>query len=1673
MYAFRELNEHAPLLVEHRLESATLGDFEQRSYWIEITQQRVVALEAAGRNLADLRLWRDGTWLVDAQPKMSQSLARPEKPLAVARLTVDLAPGLYLLTAYGGASQIWTEASNARPLLLRFGIPTLAAAGRQQFTMSEFGVDRFIVPASPNHFRLELPSAFSAALQVGAYDTHEPYRVQGELATVDKKSLLPVAELDQNGNGERIVSVTMESGKTFTLQHFEARNIYRINSIGDYWLSSIHTGSVEDSVGASAVLTRRPRNAPEEFVAQQVVELDPGAPWHRRFNLLDATTIFVMVPTTAKVRVVGEGVEGHYRFDPFLTSQVNEHLVPSWLQPWTGYQAPDPRALPWQPSGHVFELDKGLYVLRVVPDVKGILDLSLQIDGSPSASGFSPVQGAVRFPSVHFDWGSEYTLYLNNQPGVTSGMVLRSLPIDLSQALAVSQKAGEAITVPVLVPEAGTLRALSENGRSLELTLDDGRHGSSIELVAGTYQVSVGSQDHAVNYSLDLEPVRLSGRTPLPALPDSRLAGIPQFPVISADSPRFVELGRHGSQTFRVQVERPGLYQFQTTGLLGTGGKVRTRVQTALFDASENGVGRNFLIQRYLREGEYQLTVSTVGETRGDLGVQLTHTGEIDGGVLGGGAVARALLPAAHSLAYRFHIAKQGRYHLQTLGLGRNFDVRLEDADGWPVFAPVQKGDLTEVLEPGDYRVLILPQAVEARVLTRLERVVDAKQFVGHGPHRIALESAVQHTWVEPEKGAARQLDQWEFALPAPAEVSLVLDNGMEASLVAATNTARILGAAKPTGVDTASVWHGDLTPGRYLVRAQHGRANNYVSYTLHLSVTQLTPGQSRTVLAPASVPVSVGADGLVEFESFGSSDVRAQLIDAAGETIAQNDDRPGDWNFQIAQRLRPGQYRLKVDPVGDEHAQTTVSMLAPVEVLEPGLKLGAEVDVKDALVHVFPLLLPPDRNALFVSARSEDAIGLALEGESASGWSSLGTVVGKGPHLALPLAPERFKAYRLRAWSADRRSLQLSLRALAVLLPPVAEDQWLLGKATAVTIDERQPTVRMAMIALSRAGTFRLKGDPARLSWSDSGSRAALPCTSPLISTGSKTLWIVADAGGDAVPDSIAAERVRLPSGEQESIRVELLAGQSGLVDLQSNPQGPSIVIAQARSGQPGVGMGLDRDMAAMGFVTGEAIAVGLPGTAGPAGFWNASSATAPLELDVRQVPLRQLAGKPFAYGLNEGILHARTALAAQLPETGVEVHLTLAPMSSAVFLRHGKVLSTHWTGADALQETVTIAEADQLWLLNAGSGDAQFSVEIARSSTESTKTLKPGELLERNVSTAGRLRIRVETPKSGDYNLRVQGNTKAIWQEDSGRIASGEHIAIHGSGVLWLQHGPGTLVAWLDDSQPLALDRIRHWLESLRETNVKAPQSIELDGKQQVLNFQLETITLMHLRTSAPVVTQFLVPGLPARTEAHLYGADVNLLAPAGASRLVLHAVGADAMSGVASVVAMPASVLSEGVGPEVLLGPGAARLFSIDVPAPATVGIGIRASSDVVRSVLYDGRGAAVSEGVVQMPTLAPGHYYLTVEMPADTAPVRLQPIILGLGHADTRPPFDVLRGYVEAKEDSAPLIFVPGQPAAAPEAASPAGAAPEGEATPKEMNGVEPDSSAAPAADERKQ
>lgn len=125
------------------------------------------------------------------------------------------------------------------------------------------------------------------------------------------------------------------------------------------------------------------------------------------------------------------------------------------------------------------------------------------------------------------------------------------------------------------------------------------------------------------------------------------------------------------------------------------------------------------------------------------------------------------------------------------------------------------------------------------------------------------------------------------------------------------------VGEADARYVPPAREFTSELSPGRYRLEVTCVRRNNRVKYQVGVWPSELLPGLDRTVTPPAAIPISLGKESLVEISSLGSIDVRARLYDADERLVAESDDRPQDWNFQIAARLRAGQYLLQVDPLG------------------------------------------------------------------------------------------------------------------------------------------------------------------------------------------------------------------------------------------------------------------------------------------------------------------------------------------------------------------------------------------------------------------------------------------------------------------------------------------------------------------------------------------------------------------------------------------------------------------------------------------------------------------------------------------------------------------------------------------------------------------------------------
>lgn len=1620
VHEFTERQPDPLQIVERKLISTQLEDFAQVSWWIHLKERRRVAFQAGGRHLRDLRLWQGGQWLIDARPTIRTVMPRTGQPLLVCELTTELNPGLYRLTAYGGVAQEWAEDSGERPLHIRYGFPELSLAERRRHIVGPLGTDTFLVPGPANYFRIEVPEARPVELGVRTHDASDPFSGTSSKARIEKESLPPVASVSTSSQatGWHRVTVTAEAGQPYVLQHFEAQDYYSFSHSGNYWISTVHTGHPSDSVDATAVLVEFPRGEKPSVKRSQVVE-PVGDGWARRANLLAPLTVYLRVDKTGDYEVLAEGgAEANFRIEPFLI-----HRPPK-------YEPPKFRG-----TGSVWELDAGYHVMTVRPEKKGIVDLAIRPRGFIAAVRDTvglenekpealPVDASIRFGVVDLMGGdTTYTLYVNRQPEVRTGLVIRPMPINFAQALPLTQKPEAVVEIPGSVDELSLLQAVAEDGTRLDLSVDGGPWSPEAQVEKGRYKVQVRwNGEGTVVYTLAARPLRLLAETPLPPVPEETLASLPDFQILTDHQKQFFDLKRRESRTFLVAAEEPALYQLGTSGLLATEGNLRTRVVTSLERQAQNGVGRNFLAQRYLREGDYQITVTTQGQSAGHLGLSLQQTEIQDGGRLSDGIPARSFLPAGEAVAYTFVVNEPGTYRLRSIGVGRTFRARLEDAEGWPIREPALKADITQSFEPGEYRLIVLPETLAARQLTLFERIRPRPSFEGHGPHELPLAQKIEHRWLEDVETEERPPDVFTFDLPAAADVDIVLTAEMQADLYRVSG-----GKKKAAYVPPARGFRGRLEAGRYEMEVTSFRINSGVDYELTVMPRPLVAGLARTVKAPSRTPVAIGAgQRLAQLTSFGSADVRASLLNAAGEIVAVSDDRPGDWNFSLTERLPSGDYVLVVDPVGASRAATQVVLKHPEEREGPVFQVGTggakTINVSQA-VETRRLDLPADAEALVLTARSSETIGLSIEQQTSTGWQTVGSRVGRDVRLETYLGvssteSEMAGAFRLRVWSLDQRGNPIELRAAAGPVRRVTEAELAAGLGLEKFGDTE---VGVALLETESPGCFALAGEDAvrALSLRDTSqteetrsASIASPVDGPV---GGERLLLVADLDQR---QRLRAERAVITG---EPLRLRLPANARVTCDLAPTAADDGLRLAVVRGravvGAPGLAFGTSPDV----LPAAAPPAVLTASLGGPAvtAWANGPAGGVEMRLEGWRLPLSEAQKVPW--GTLSGQAEGSEVVAFELPAGEKRLRLTLGGSLAAVLADDNAVLSVHWSGKDhdgGNHEETLETNATRLFVAALDVDlPERFRVEVLPAS-EPRLLLNADRPLEARVTTAGLLRAAVKPGRSG-LELSVRGSANALFVGVDGTIQLLNDAPLPvpaDGGTLLAQHRPGIVLAWLSGNgadlwgaAPRATATARSLTLPSAVTLVNAVEAFEVTGNAP---------RVLHVRGTEALVTRLEIAGQDPRIEVYPEGVVFDAFLPPGAARLVVRGLAGRRPQGTLELRETPVTEIGEGLGPEVLLAAGEARFFGFTVGGEETgrVGLGVRADADAVDTVLLDESGNSIGRGVVQMHELAPGPYLLQLRLPPDAAPIKARPVVVGLERPSTEPPEDVVRRYL---------------------------------------------------------
>ena len=686
-----------------------------------------------------------------------------------------------------------------------------------------------------------------------------------------------------------------------------------------------------------------------------------------------------------------------------------------------------------------------------------------------------------------------------------------------------------------------------------------------------------------------------------------------------------------------------------------------------------------------------------------------------------------------------------------------------------------------------------------------------------------------------------------------------------------------------------------------------------------------------------------------------------------------------------------------------------------PREEEKPALALPASLEVNPGRGSlVFPLQ-GFRGDLLLAQVRSADSMGLALEAKRGDAWVAQGSATGRAVRLEVPVAAG--DTLRLRLWSEDRRDATARLAVVGLTAPRVSESALRSGFRPAAVAGLPSPTAA-GVLELDRPGLLRV-GEAAGLRFCAGAGAACHPATNGLVAAPERRLFVVTDTPGQA----LRAERVVLAAGA--SVVVEL--PPTGPVPVEVAPSaGPLLVRARSRSLQPGLRLGEMRDgrlpaSGAMAVGSGFAVAVALQAKKPLAVAFTAAPATAGPraagEAALEAVALRKTTNARIAHGVTDGQLEGRAAVAYELPAGAKRLRLALARGTVAVLSQEAEALSVFASDEDSVETVYT--KAPTLTLLNTEPGAGRFSVEAMAAEPPA---LAAGQPLELPLAEAGVVRLALTGPAGA--TLRVRGAASEVtFLEEGGVVRRGSDIDLSGPGTLVVRHARGPLIAWLETA---GQDARAVWgIAGTPVVGAALPSVVKLAGRAQAVSLDRKDPALLQVRSATPLVTVLTRPGAPAEATVHATATTLDAFLPSGRSELLLRPAGSTELGGTAELQATPVVSIGEGLGPEVVLPPGASRAFSFAVTEGGPVGVGVRASAELVEGTLLDSSGRLLGAGVTLMPTLAPGTYILVLHAPADGPTVRVQPAVAGLKRPSVDPPSDVVRRYLEP--EAAPAAF----------------------------------------------
>ena len=1605
---FLETQKDPTRLDEFIVDQTELDDFQQKSYWIKLKKPKWIYLEAAGKNLKDLRIW-NGSWMTGDKPEIEIIEPVKGQPMTCCRISTQLSEGLHRITVYGGNGLKWAVNSKSSTMLIRYGIPVLGSAGQYAQTISSFGIDRYLVSSSCNYYNLRLNENQPASLRVQTFSDITAFQTSGSVSFIKKNARSPETELfydNDASNRQNLVTITAEPETKYNLIHFPNNQYYWEMESDNYMLTSLHSGNALDNFDVTAILVwyDKPKNK-ASIDRTQAIPLNSKDYYYRRANIRGKTTLFLDIGVAGKYSVIIRHLNAQVRIEPFLIYPPKEYKPPAFKY-----------------GSSNWDLDPGYYIMTIQPQEIGILELAVFNSANTEFSfekadiGLfpeTPKISSVFFPKIAMDRKYSYHLFFNERYGLYSGVMFQPWPLLIQNSLPVAVVPSQANDLTIKVTEPGDLTLLNSAFEKQALIID-GNLGQP-HISAGIHQITLeASQQDQEIMTLNFQPDSIQSGGILPVIDQSEVERMPAFQQLSEGEIAYERIKKPIPHSFQILVTKPGLYCIESTGLMRLQGTLRTRLNPDLKSESENGPGGNFMIQQFLNPGEYQVTLRPINNSGGYAGLKFYKTTLVEAGKLSAGSPGRITLRPTEAAMYHFAVEEEGEYHVKSSGLKQTFNCRIEDRDGWPVTVPGNLADVNLNLLNGEYRFISLPVTVESRRITELSFDKKTEPFTGHGPYVLDFNRPHEAVWRESEPD--RNPDLWEFQVLAESDFILNITGEMSGFLRHSGNESGMEIPKEPLA--DQSRFH--LDPGNYQLAVQCKRKNDMVMYTISLDPVDLIPGSTQVVDAPAEILLHVGSgeDGTssVEIFSTGWNDVRASIYDLTGRHIISNDDRPDDWNFLLKTELTSGTYRLAVNPCGSVNAQCTVSMVKSV-VISDRMALNEEkiITPKDK-EYSLEISNSERSSGLFVFiAESDENISCRLKGRSNALNRQQGLAFGQKVVLAVPISSE--EKLNVLISSLDDRGMDIHCRSRLVAAPERSEGNFKKG-CSWVPVELGSETFGVCRVKLNYPGTFAVsEQDSGIVRWAD---RIGTECTAMeknQIGTSGSEIWFIKSDGYDG---KIAGERLVLNAEE-----LHVPVGKDAPVVMDADESGLIIASCSAMNGQPGIMFetkdhlsNIKLDARGMAASEGKVLAVSYGNTGASILAWSAAPEN-PKVLDLR-VTTRNLKLPPVqrkTFGELQVDIEPGSAQAFELPVGTKNILISGTRGAVGILVKDGRSQIVLWKPDTAFSSSL-VSSADVLVLVAPEKESGAFSVRITSTETGlDSYYLTLQKPFETFFSTADDTYLDLQSMDHAEkWNIKVLGAiTNAWFLGESGLVVHGNNIPWDGKpGYVRLIHQPGPACCWID-SMTTPGNNLWGSEKAVAMTTLQLPATLPLNPNSNDFAIDEGKPILISLMTNCPGIAKIKTEHSEA-VKVFTQGCALNTLLPEGKGEISLRGIGTMALFGEVIITSREIIPINGSMSEKTCLGPGSEVLYVLNLTESQEIGIGIRTSSLAVSAKLQDEQGVTLGSGLIQMHKLAAGNYLIALELPQDAETAEVHVVITGLNPPGPGVPEEVKQQYM---------------------------------------------------------